>query len=141
LSLLIQRIKTEKGISLIEVMVAMTIISIVVVGYLSAMTTSSRAAIKADQMDTARTLAQSVMEFLKVQPFTSSYTLPSALFAEDSNAFLDYPGYTIGAVYTDAWRIVPTTPSGRDALIQQITVTILCNGRAVFTLEDCKTRR
>jgi hypothetical protein len=92
-------------------------------------------------MDTARTLAQSVMEYLKVQPYTSSYTLPSALFVEDSNSFLDYPGYTVGAVYTDAWRIVPSTPSGRDSLIQQITVTIYCNGQAVFALEDCKTRR
>ncbi|MBN1188387.1 MAG: type II secretion system protein [Dehalococcoidales bacterium] len=134
-------VKTENGFSLIEVIVALAIIGIVGVGLLSAMTTSSRAAIKADQMDTARSLAQSVMEYVKVQKYASAYILPADVFGEDSNEFLDYPGYTVGAVYTDAWKIVPSTPDGRDSLIQTITVTISFNGRQVTSLEDCKTKR
>lgn len=138
---MIQKLKNEQGISLIEVLVALAIIGIVAVGFLSAMTTSSRAAVKADQMDTARSLAQSVMEYIKVQKFASTYTLPSTIFVEDSNEFLDYPGYTVGAVHTDAWRIVPSTPASRDSLIQTITVNISFNGKVITTLEDCKTKR
>jgi prepilin-type N-terminal cleavage/methylation domain-containing protein len=134
-------LRKENGFTLIEILVALTIIGIVAVGFLSAMTTSSRAAIKADQMDTARTLAQSVMEYIKEQKYASSYVLPSAMFGSDSNEFLDYPGYTAGAIYTDAWRIVPATPSERDSLIQTITVTIYFGGKSVATLEDCKTKR
>ncbi len=120
---------------------ALAIAGIVAVGLFSAMTTSSRAAVKADQIDTARTLAQRVMEHIKVQKYASSYTLPSDVFGSDSNEFLDYPGYTVGAVYTDAWRIVPVIPAERDALIQTVTVTIYFNGRAVSSLENCKTKR
>jgi prepilin-type N-terminal cleavage/methylation domain-containing protein len=133
--------RSEKGLSLIEVLVSLAIISVVAVGYLSAMTTSSRASIKADQMDTARTLAQGQMEYIKEQKFAASYTLDDAVFNANSNEFKDYPGYTVGAVNTDRWRIVPSTPANRDALIQMISITIYFRDKAIFTLEDCKVKR
>jgi prepilin-type N-terminal cleavage/methylation domain-containing protein len=140
-SVLKRAIRSEKGISLIEVVVALAVIGIVAVGFLSAMTTSSRAAIKADQMDTARTLAQSVLEYIKIQKFAPSYPLPSDMFDSDSNEFKDYPGYTVGAVYTDKWQITPSTPAERDSLIQKINIAISFSDNLIYTLEDCKTRR
>jgi type II secretion system protein I len=118
--------KSENGFSLIEVLIAMAIIGIVAVGLLSALTTSSRAAIQTDEMDTARVLAQSQMEYVKKQPFLSSYELDEAIMSE-------YPGYSVS--------IAAAPADERDVLIQKITVTVLRNGQAAAVLEGCKAKR
>jgi type II secretory pathway pseudopilin PulG len=134
--------RSEKGFMLIDVLVGIAIIGIVAAGYLGAMTTSYRAAMTSDQMDTARVLAQGQMEYIKKQDYASSYPIDvSNMFKTNSNEFKDYPGYTIDAVYSDKWRIIPTIPAQRDSYIQAITIVIRHNDTIVTTLQDCKTKR
>jgi prepilin-type N-terminal cleavage/methylation domain-containing protein len=120
--------RSQKGFSLIDVLVSMAIIGIVGVGLLSAMTTSSRAAIATDQMDTARVLAQSQMEYVKRLDFSSSGT-----YTPQAISSTDYPGYA---------AIITAAPAAeRDGNIQKITVTITRNGNTITTLQDCKAKR
>jgi prepilin-type N-terminal cleavage/methylation domain-containing protein len=127
--LLIQKIKSEKGISLIEVLVALTIIGIVGVGYLSAMTASSRASISIDDMDTGRTIAQSQMEYIKEQAFQSSGT-----YQANSTLMDEYPGYSV---------TIPQAAAAvqRDAFIQKIVIIVSHGGKEVARLEDFKVKR
>jgi prepilin-type N-terminal cleavage/methylation domain-containing protein len=120
--------KSEKGFSLIEVMVALALVGILAVGYLGALTTSIRSAILIDQMDTARVLAQSQMENVKKLNYATS-----GVYAPQAISDIDYPGYS---------AVIAATPAAeRDNSIQAITVTIIYNGKSVTTLQDCKTNR
>lgn len=116
--------KSEKGFTLIEVLVGLTLISLLAVGYLSALTSSSTASIIIDRTDTARSLAQSQMEYIKKQPFASSY-IQDAIPAE-------YTGYAV--------TINAAQAAERDSLIQTITITVTHNGQTITTLQDCKTK-
>jgi prepilin-type N-terminal cleavage/methylation domain-containing protein len=121
--------RNQKGFTLIEVLVAMAILGIVSVGFLSAMTTSTRAAISTDRMDTGRAIALSQMEYIKTLPFsaTGEYSINEDIMSQ-------YPGYSVPSPEV-------TSISGRDALIQKITVSVICNGNTVSALEDWKVKR
>jgi len=62
-------IKNEKGISLIEVLIALAIMALVAVAFLSGLTTASKALIIADERTTAESLARTQMEAVKAQPY------------------------------------------------------------------------
>lgn len=117
--------RNEKGFLLIDVLIALAIIGLVAVGYLSAMTTSSRSAITIDQMDTARVLAESQMEYVKKLDYSSSGT-----YTPQAISSADYPGYSA--------TIVATPAAERDTCIQKITVTITRYGKTITTLQDLK---
>jgi prepilin-type N-terminal cleavage/methylation domain-containing protein len=120
------KMKSEKGFTLIEVLVAMVILGTVGVGLLSAMTLSSRAAMTTDRMDTSRALAENQMEYVKKLPYAATYT-------PETISQTTYPGYTAMVTVADAAQ--------RDTCIQKITVTITRNGNTTATLEDCKVKR
>lgn len=121
--------KNEKGFSLIEALVAMALLGIVTVGFLSALTSSSRASISIDNLDTGRAIAQSQMEDVKEQAFQSTgiYTVNSDLMAE-------YPGYTVSIPQASA-------AASRDAFIQKIVVIVSRGDKEVSRLEDFKVKR
>ncbi len=123
------KMRSEKGFSLIEVIVALAIIGVVAVGFLSALTSSSRAAASIDVMDTARTLAQGQIEYIKQQPFqaTGVYQANDTLTAE-------YPGYSVTIPQASA-------AAQRDTFIQKITIIVSHAGKEVIRLEDFKVKR
>lgn len=118
----------SKGFTLIEVLIGMVIISLIAVGYLSALTASSKASMTTDQSDTARAIAQSQMEYVKEQSFSTNGN-----YNKDTTILSEYPGY-------DVLPIVGIPAAERDSLIQKITITVTYNGQTITTLEDCKTR-
>jgi prepilin-type N-terminal cleavage/methylation domain-containing protein len=119
----------QKGFSLIEVLIALAVTTCVSVSFLIGLTTSSRAALKTDNMDTGRAIAQSQMEYVKQQDFQSSGD-----YQVNTDLMNQYPGYTVS---------IPTasTAPQRDGFIQNIIVIVSSGGREVSRLEDYKVKR
>jgi prepilin-type N-terminal cleavage/methylation domain-containing protein len=75
--------KSEKGFSLAEVMVAIALLGVVSVAFLSSVSTAYKAVFVADEQVSGESLARSEMEYVKSQGYSSaspvswSYELPS----------------------------------------------------------------
>jgi type II secretory pathway pseudopilin PulG len=77
----IQKIKHEEGISLIETIVALGIVSIVAVAFLSGLNTSFRGKMVQGKAAVGQAIATSQMEYIKTQPFSDCewiYTVTSS---------------------------------------------------------------
>jgi prepilin-type N-terminal cleavage/methylation domain-containing protein len=61
----------SRGITLIEVLIALAILGFVAVAFLSALATASTAILVADERTTAESLARSELEYVKSQPFST----------------------------------------------------------------------
>jgi len=115
--------KNEKGASLIETVVALALLGIIAVAFLSGLATASKALFITDEQATAKNLAGSQMEIVKKQSYSLSYT-PAPIPSE-------YVGYS-ATIDTELLM---------DGNMQKITVTIERNGKKVTTLEDYKVNR
>lgn len=126
-------IKGEKGFSLLEVMIAISLLGVVAVAFLSAMSTASRAVFIADEQASAESLARSEMEYVKSQDYSAaspvnwSYELPSGTsptgnfptwWDEDDPHTLP-PGYD-GYIVTVSAKPLNAIDNG----IQKITVVV-----------------
>jgi prepilin-type N-terminal cleavage/methylation domain-containing protein len=121
-------IRQQQGFSIVELLVAMAILGIVAVGFLNALTSSSRAVVHADQIDTGRVIAEAQMEWVKNQSFSSAGN-----YASNDAVMTQYPGYTVA--------ITAATAAQRDSSIQVVTVTVSQGGKVVTQLQDCKAKR
>jgi prepilin-type N-terminal cleavage/methylation domain-containing protein len=121
-------LNSEQGLNLIEVLIALAILAVVAVGFLAAMSTSSKAVIVGQEQVSAESLAKSQMEFIKQQSYREDqqYTKLDQIPA----------GYhiDIGVQALDPRQ----EHTGEDEGLQKITVTITRDGKNVFTLEGYK---
>ena len=115
--------KSETGTSLLETIVALALLGIICVAFLSALATSSNARSIADEHASARILAESQMEDIKKQTYAFSYD-PVSIPAE-------YPGYSAAIDIENL----------RNGNIQKITITIRHHDRDIETLESYKGNR
>jgi prepilin-type N-terminal cleavage/methylation domain-containing protein len=113
----------EKGVTLIETLVALALLGIIGVGFLSGLSTVSKALSITDEQATAKNLAESQMEILKRESYDLLYT-PAPIPSE-------YVGYS-AEIDTELLR---------DSNIQKIAVIIKHNGEEVTTLEGYKVNR
>lgn len=130
----------SKGISAIEVIIALAILGIVAVAFLGGLATALNATSIADERSVAQSLAQSQMEYVKNCEYQAGAS-PSYEQADVPSP--DHPGYTISV---DAPPIDPATGDplanpGDDMGIQKITITIKHQGNEVLTLEGYKVDR
>ena len=103
---------------------ALAILGLIAVAFLSGLSTASKAVFIADERATAENLAQSQMEYVKNQDYAASYA-PAPIPGE-------YDGYSV---------MIDVDPL-RDGNVQKITVTIEhTNNKEVTTLEDYKVRQ
>jgi prepilin-type N-terminal cleavage/methylation domain-containing protein len=116
------KMKSEKGTSLIEVLVALALLGLIGVSFLSATATTSTVRATADERDSAKILAEDLMEDFKKQDYASSYnfTIPD-----------EFDGYSANLTVTNM----------KNENIQDISVTIIHHGHQVLTLESYKTNR
>jgi type II secretory pathway pseudopilin PulG len=114
--------KSEKGVMLIEVVVAMALLGIIGVALLSGTATTSSARITADERSASKILAESTIEQIKNLDYASSY---------DIEVPPEFTGYTIDVVVQNLMT----------NNLQSITAAIHHRGKTVLTLETYKSNR
>jgi prepilin-type N-terminal cleavage/methylation domain-containing protein len=144
--------RSEKGVSLIEVMVAIALMGIVFVTYTGALYTASKAASIADERAVAESLARTEIEYVRSQLYSEApwnYTVTSSgrsstdppdrwWDAESNPPLLDssYAGYS--ASVSAEGLMEP----GIDNEIQKLTVTVIRGeGPVIITLEGYRSMR
>jgi len=124
----------ERGMTLIEVLIALSIIATVSTTFLVGMSTSSKAVIVIQEHVNAESLAKSQMEAVKRWEYDETGIPPDYEAAKLTPFPADYE-IDIAAVRLEA---DPNNPPGEDDGLQEITVTITRGGKTIFTLEGYK---
>jgi len=136
--------KSEKGFTLIMVLVAIAILGLIAVIFAGGISTGAKGVFISDERATAESLARSQMESIKNQSYIYYSDDP-----HDTYDIISTPdGYSIDldVVPFDPDTATPYSENGgvfdADDGIQKITVTVDHNDKeAVFTLEDYKVDR
>jgi prepilin-type N-terminal cleavage/methylation domain-containing protein len=115
--------RDEKGVSLIETLIAIALLGIIGSTLMSGMMGIYKATPIASEQDVGKNLAQSQMETVLEMAYQTHYS-PAPVPAA-------YAGYTVNIV-TDPFR---------DGNIERITITVQHDDKEVATLEALKTNR
>jgi len=137
--------KNEAGISLIEIIIALGLLGLISLAFLSSMSGASTAYFTADERSTAESLARREMEYIKKENYQAvnpaspwSYELPTTPPTWD-------PSHTIPGGYTGyRVNVAAQLPPSHfyDQGIQIITVAVYHNAAdPVVTLEGYKVNR
>jgi type II secretory pathway pseudopilin PulG len=121
--------KCERGALLIEILVGIALLGIIGTTFLAGLSSTSKTLITMDELQTAKSLAQSQMEYVKYQPYVIDYP-PDALSGEYANA-----GYSV-TIETAEIRDAAGHPT-RDLNIQKIRITVSHQGRPIITADNC----
>ncbi|MBA7712416.1 hypothetical protein ES703_121390 [subsurface metagenome] len=125
--------KSEKGFTFIEVVIALAVLGIIAGGFLGGLTTASKGLMIADERETANNLAEAQMEYVKNQEYDSTNNPPQY-------ELLDYipDGYSISVPMAERLDADGDGYLDEDEGIQKIAITVRHNGKEVLTLEDYK---
>jgi len=120
----------ESGVTLLETVMALTILSVIAVAFLSGLTTTSRAVFIADERTTAESLARSQIEWTKNVDYVYDATEYSPAPIPGGRDYINYSA-----------TIAAEPLRNPDDGIQKITVTVKHSGRGVIKLEGYKVDR
>jgi len=147
----------SRGMTLIEVVVALALLGIIAVTFLGGLTAAARAALLADIRTTAESLARAQMEDVKRQGYNS--TLVDDGHATYAKLVSIPPGYAIWSIDRDDVEVSGTAddpitaipwdsendqpvPLGEDDMgLQKIKLVVKHENKAIFTLEGYKMDR
>ena len=116
---------SSRGLTLVEVIIAMVLFGVLAISFLSAIGTGSILLSGTNERQTAKNLAESQMEYVMSLPFDDGYERSEAIMAE-------YPGYDVEINVHDI--------SGRDRNIQRVTVIVTRRGEEITRLQGHRTR-
>lgn len=129
--MILDRIHGEQnGVSFLETAIALAIIGLVTVAFLSGLATASRAVMVADKQSIADSLARSQMDWVKNSAYVYSVTTYTSAPIPGSD---NYVGYTV--------TIGAQALNSPDDGIQKITVTVQRNEQSIMTMEGYKVDR
>jgi prepilin-type N-terminal cleavage/methylation domain-containing protein len=111
----------ERGFSLIEVLIGITLMGILGSAFLAAVSTSTNTLTLTAMQDKAKQLAESQIEYTKHQPFSSTNKVNAPT------------GYQIDIQF-------PVIPGRPDGNIQAILVTVSYKGSELIQLEDFEVK-
>jgi prepilin-type N-terminal cleavage/methylation domain-containing protein len=141
----------QRGQTLLEVLIAIVILGMIAVPFLTALSVSSRAIMVADDKAAAESLIRSELEYVKDSPYNFtgfSYVIPATPDNpppwDSSRIALDdcYISYSVNVTGVP---ISPDTgaplPPGEDLHIQKITVVVYHGNRTVLAMSTYKADR
>ena len=143
----------SKGVSAIEVIIALAILGIIAVAFLGGLFTALKATSIVDERSVAQSLAQSQMEYVKSQGYSSDVDWSYALTHDTTDEPVGWPSDWVWVWGEDnpplseeyAGYCVHAQEEEIEADLRRITVTVYhnedCAGDEVFTLEDYKVDR
>lgn len=118
--------RDENGFSLVEILISVAILGILCTGIIWALGTGVRTLSGADETDTARSIAEGQMEYIKSLPFISDGVYPEISISPALS------GYSID--------VTSSAITGRDSNLQHLTVVVKYQGKAVISLEGYKVQ-
>jgi prepilin-type N-terminal cleavage/methylation domain-containing protein len=121
------RNKNQKGMTLIETIVAIAIVGVISVVFLQGLIVSSKGTIEADEQATAESVARCQMEWVQGLEYVDNATQYSPANLDN---FDDYEGYSA--------NITVEPLHSPDDGIQKVIITVLHNDFWVMTLEGYK---
>ena len=131
------RFQDERGIGLIEVLVAIAILAIATTAFTTGLSTGSIAVREGNQGVVAQSLVQAQLEYVKSYPYDSEATAYPGIDTYDETYNPDPITLPDGYVISVGVVSIPDT----DTDIQKIMVTISRDGEDILTVENCKVNR
>jgi len=131
------------------VIIALAILGVIAVAFLGGLMTSLKAVSIADERSTAQSLAQSQMEYVKSQDYSSApaggdVTYLKIDLSENPYYFvksINQAGDTVDDIKGVPWDTENGQPSTNDEGLQKVTIIVQHSDKGVFTLEDYKVDR
>lgn len=121
--------KNQTGMTLIETIVALAILSAITVVFLGGLVVSSKGTLEVDEQATAESIARCQMEWVQGLKYVDNTTQYSPA---DLTSFTDYEGYSANITAESLY-------SPEDG-IQKITIAVLHYGDRIMSLEGYKRR-
>lgn len=118
-------VQDERGLGLVESLVAVAISGVAVVALVLALSSGTIAVREAEHEVVAQSLAQTQLEYVKSYPYNGAATT--------------YP--TVGTPEGYAISVEVAPIPGTDTNLQKITTTISRNGEDILIVEDYKVNR
>ena len=127
---ILRKLRGQRGVSLVETLVALAVLAAVGVTFLSGLATTSKAVVLADEQATAESIAWTQMESAK-----------HAVYVAEATTYAGEP-IPVDKDYLDYTFTITTQPlRNPDDGIQKITVTVRRSGAAIVTVEGYKVDR
>ena len=129
----------QKGFTLAEVLIALTVMGMVGVSVMAALNASSKTIVSSHEMTIAESLTRTEMEYIKRYPYDSTNNPPVYDVGIDLSGDPYYGDYDI---IVEAVRLDPKDDgTDNDDGIQKVTVKIKYHDRLLLTTEDYKVNR
>jgi len=142
--------KGERGISIVEVLIALGVLGIIAATFLTALAVSGNSVIMTDEDATAESIARSQMEYIREQQYVDAPVGEVRIYAElDISA--EHPNYSIWSVNRDEevveevvgipWDSEDNVARMSDIGLQRIKLVIKHDDKEALVIETYKVKR